>query len=186
MSMDKDPLTNFNTLTVTRLGHVSRWNIVNTSRQQSVAEHSAIVALLAMRLCEKLKLGTDIKRQCSEYALVHDMPEALTGDIPSPTKDEIDGLDELEHDLIGDGSGYTTRPIVMSIVSVCDLMEAYLFLAENGVGVHARTVADELRGHLLGLCARREANIPTLQATVQDMIYRETGEVQQVGDKYES
>lgn len=75
------------------LSHVPRWCITPVARQQSVAEHSfrvaAIIMELAERMCE-LGLGKQnslkFANECIRWAIVHDGPEAWTGDTPGPVK----------------------------------------------------------------------------------------------------
>lgn len=57
-----------------------RYIYTQSGRQESAAEHSWRLALLAFVLAQELKLKLDILR-ATEMALVHDLPEAITGDI---------------------------------------------------------------------------------------------------------
>lgn len=75
------------------LSHVPRWAITPIGRPQSVAEHSFRVAAIIMELAEQMcELGLgkqDITRftnECIRWAIVHDGPEAWTGDTPGPVK----------------------------------------------------------------------------------------------------
>lgn len=57
-----------------------RYIYTKSGRQESVAEHSWRLALMAFILAQELKLKINILR-ATEMALVHDLPEAITGDI---------------------------------------------------------------------------------------------------------
>lgn len=65
------------------LSNVYRWNNCYCSKPESVLEHSAFVAIYALRL--SIKHGVDPENIILK-ALVHDIDEAITGDIVTPTK----------------------------------------------------------------------------------------------------
>lgn len=58
-----------------------RHSWLSNCRQESVAEHSWRLALMAMRYASQLDKAVDVAK-CIKYALIHDLPEAITGDIP--------------------------------------------------------------------------------------------------------
>lgn len=70
-----------------RLSNIKRYSCYRVHKQQSPAEHSFNVAMIAMYIAD-----SDWKERKVNYdvllrkALLHDFPEGLTGDIPSPTK----------------------------------------------------------------------------------------------------
>jgi putative hydrolase of HD superfamily len=76
------------------LSNVYRWNNCYCSKQENVLEHSGFVSLYALRLGIKhdvLSAGLLIK------ALVHDLDEAITGDIVTPTKySSVDLLNQIK------------------------------------------------------------------------------------------
>lgn len=66
------------------LSYVPRWVIVPMLRQQTVSDHSWRVAMIALRMAVDLNVA-----DCHYYAvaaLLHDVHEAITGDIPSTNK----------------------------------------------------------------------------------------------------
>lgn len=71
---------------ILRLSYVPRWVIVPMMRQQSVAEHSWRVAVIAMELSGKLGWNYDEQCELATKATLHDWEEALTGDTPSTEK----------------------------------------------------------------------------------------------------
>lgn len=113
-----------------KLSHVPRWAIIDTMKEQSVADHSFRVAVLSTRIFSLLvsvkpkeMLDMVESHDLLEYALLHDIDEALTGDIPSTYKreDRCDpGFDE-DSDL------------VKAIVKVADNIEAIIFLKRYGI-----------------------------------------------------
>jgi len=56
--------------------------VANSSRQESVAEHSWMLCLLAMLLSDKLDKKVDLLK-VMKMATVHDLAESVTGDIPT-------------------------------------------------------------------------------------------------------
>lgn len=56
--------------------------LTNSSRQESVAEHTWMLCLLAMLLSDKLDKKADLLKVL-KMLLIHDLAESVTGDIPS-------------------------------------------------------------------------------------------------------
>lgn len=57
-----------------------RYSYLKTGRQESTAEHSWHLCLMVPVVVDFLKLNLDVNRALN-LALVHDLPEAITGDI---------------------------------------------------------------------------------------------------------
>lgn len=139
---------------------VDRWQIVRTHKKQSTAEHSFDVILIAYHFHEQLvktirdKVQADhvfgLKLQIMEFAMIHDLPEVITGDLPSPLKAIIDcaPIKELEGGLLGNFQiprmGEDDMGIVWGIVKAADFMADIMFLREDGFGQHAMFVLDRL------------------------------------------
>lgn len=64
-------------------GHVTRFHTRRVLRPQSVAAHSANVALLAMAFFGGVERT---RAEALAYALTHDLEERWTGDVPAPVK----------------------------------------------------------------------------------------------------
>jgi len=140
---------------VLRAGHIKRWNIINTTRQQTLAEHLFNVAMIADTLMNELG-QYEYRDIILAWALQHDIPEVVCGDTPTPTKRRIEemGFDmEIIYDEI-DPTYKATKETALEvgfgmswkIVKASDLIEAIHFLTENGVGIHAKNVANTLHG----------------------------------------
>lgn len=76
---------------VGRLKEIKRtgWKLSGIKNPESVAEHSFMLALIALVLAKPLKLNAE---KCISLALIHDLPEIITGDIAHsgfPSKKQI-------------------------------------------------------------------------------------------------
>lgn len=141
---------------IARSGHVTRWHSVRCARNQTLAEHHYLVAMIARELMTRLlggNLPAETRLQVLEYALIHDTPELIMGDLPSPLKRRIaeisgneDPLSRIEHEIAPD---ITERKFMLQgtalafIVKIADLLDACLFIREEGIGRHAAAVAEK-------------------------------------------
>lgn len=124
---------------------IMRWNMINTVRTQSVAEHQYNVCMIARAMCKKANIG-DIT--VTKAALEHDLDEVLFGDIPSPTKEmlktkgvDINKLTEMRTRVLS--------PIELFILKSADLVDGVMFLQDNAVGKRAKWVCEDLKGKLV-------------------------------------
>jgi putative hydrolase of HD superfamily len=69
-----------------------------SGRRESTADHSWRLCLLAMLLADDLE-GVDLVRLL-QLCLVHDLAEAVTGDVPAPFQAADDGRKERERDAL--------------------------------------------------------------------------------------
>lgn len=74
---------------LSRLKYIDRWSLMRNTERENVCEHSMQVASIAHALCviKNKKFGGDL--DCGKAAIIalyHDMPEILTGDMPTPVK----------------------------------------------------------------------------------------------------
>lgn len=149
-----------------RAGHVKRWHIINTGYAQSLAEHSFLVTVIAIELYNAM-IGLEGRGEGNKEMLVlimgalfHDMPEVRTGDIPTPGKQYIrdrmaDGVLEKGRDVFEDIDldlmpeipylGGQVPPALQDFIDMADLIEAAVWIEQNGVGHHSKIVADRIR-----------------------------------------
>lgn len=117
---------------ITAMQDVKRWHTRRTLREQSVAEHSHQVALLALYLAPDSTNNAD-RLQILELALVHDAHEVEFGDTPYPAKRllEADDLDIDAHCRLmfwGKVDPYDQVPShVRLLVDVADVLEAAIY-----------------------------------------------------------
>ena len=130
---------------IVRMSGIKRWHMIETSRTQTLAEHSANVALLAAYIAFTSPLNSfSSPYSIATMALMHDMPESFTGDIPSHSKRHLTGIDRLEEGVMP--SDFTLlRPAPTAndkmLLKMCDLADGIRFIRTHGVdatGAHAQ------------------------------------------------
>lgn len=124
------------------LNYVSRWQIIPTSVNQSVAAHSWGVALIALAFVARLKTTTTNARPDASKllaaALLHDIDEINTGDAPSSVsvaEVKARGTDEIS-------MGNLLR-LDLYLLKLADLTEAMWFAQAqiNNGGIQQLVVA---------------------------------------------
>lgn len=158
-----------------RACHVRRWHIVQTSREQTLAEHSFAVAVIAGSLAAAMRwnglLQESGKLKLLQWALAHDIIEVRTGDMPTPFKRDLEaiggkGIVEKAEDRVDADTMAAYRQVrgteVETIVKLADQIEAIFFLQDNGVGAHAKQVLDGLRAILSDMVNEAERQFPKL------------------------
>ena len=133
---------------------IKRWTIVRTIKEQSLAEHSFNVTMIARAICKEL--GVD-DTNVTKYALDHDLDEILTGDIPTPAKSRL----KINTTYEG-GSRSNCNSEEVSIVKLADMIEAIAFITDNQVGRHAHVVGNELMSRYQRRCDLISATNPKL------------------------
>lgn len=131
--------------TIMRIHSVKRWHMIDTTRQQTLAEHSANVALLAMMVAMNAPIGLfGDPHSVAAIALVHDIPEAFTGDVPTHTKKHLFGLEELEESVLHDNFKINATPNQLALIKICDLADGIRFIRLHGVDLTARHAREGL------------------------------------------
>lgn len=138
-----------------RSGHVKRWQIIRVAREQSLAEHLYRVYLISCEITDILRLDDETNAYVRKWALMHDLPEVVTGDVATPVKriltDVIDDYpSKIEYNIDLEYAYVHTKisesySIVLDVVKLADLLEAIIFLKTEGIGEHARKVENNLR-----------------------------------------
>lgn len=126
------------------LSHVPRWAICSHSKPQSVGDHSFRVAVIYMELL--LRMGRQSNTEGLIWALVHDGPEAWTGDIPGPYKSHAveSEVSPWWHDFVR-----RLSPDVKAVVKLADLIEGATYITKWGVGPHAAYAAQKVKREAL-------------------------------------
>ncbi len=119
--------------------HVKRWHMVRTKRSQTLAEHSASVASLALKVaCAWDQRAVDQNGYASvilDRGLCHDAHEVEYGDMPSPTLRSLPGLGERVQRLFWLRRGAewgSAGAFVDKCVDLADKLEAFQFYTLEG------------------------------------------------------
>lgn len=155
-----------------RTGHVKRWQIVRTAREQTLAEHLYRVWVITMHICEAIRTPNDINSVAAVWALIHDVPEVITGDIATPAKEAMRkalphddpvrnielSLSDTYRDAYHGAKAHISPewPSAYEIVKLADLIEAKCFLGCEMLGNHAKEVFD-------GMCEAVEQKFQELK-----------------------
>ena len=140
-----------------RSGHVTRWHMVRTQRQQTLAEHHYLVTMIARAMLQRIAIHevpqADLLALLN-YTLLHDTPELLLGDIPTPTKRKLvellggaDPLAELEIIVSPEyraAKEQINDTYLARVAKLADLADAIVFLSQEGMGSHASVVHQKL------------------------------------------
>ena len=131
------------------LGHLPRWSIIRTIRQQNVAEHTAMVMILVDRfnwfMFERDR-GIFERHDTSPAAILrgalyHDLTEVLSGDIANPAKQAMfsaPGAKAHYHAWEAERMkerfpwyDEETNPFARRVIGLMDMLEADIFLLEE-------------------------------------------------------
>ncbi|AFK50516.1 metal dependent phosphohydrolase [Thermogladius calderae 1633] len=136
---------------------------------EDVASHSYLVAVLALRIAHEARgCGGGIDEgKALTMALIHDLPEALTGDIPRPVKERLgDVVGRLEEEALGKlGFEYlkdlyaemeSATSVEAILVKIADDLATYLravsYLNNGFEGV--RDIVENTRSNVMSLVPR--------------------------------
>ena len=127
---------------VMRLSAVKRWHMIDTTRTQTLAEHTANVSLLAWLIAHTSPSILFDPASLLRGAMVHDLAEAFLGDIPTHSKPLIGkaAIDSAEATVL---PAVFKSPLVPGtpdyrLLKLCDLADGIRFIRLHGVDVTAR------------------------------------------------
>lgn len=119
-----------------KLSHVPRWGIIDKFKEQSVADHSYRVAIIAMELGEWLE-EKGVKQldwvRLYKEALLHDLHEHRSGDIPSNFKAHLRERVGLSMYRRLFPSVFTDHAYESAVVKIADLVESITWIERYGV-----------------------------------------------------
>jgi hypothetical protein len=125
---------------VMRLSAVKRWHMIDTFKTQTLAEHSANVAMLAYVIAKKAPgMFFGPASGVAAHALLHDIPEVFIGDIPTHSKRWLD------KDQMARAESAVTPHCLMTVplpaqkllIKICDLVDGIRFIRIHGVDMTA-------------------------------------------------
>lgn len=158
------------------LADVERWTTVRTLRPQSVAEHSWGVCVIVIELASRLGMS-DVLGGALLWAIAHDMPETLTGDIDGRFKrmypELSEGIKDAEcavfenYAKVEDAVSVPVR----CLVKVADQIEGIAFIWNWKLGIEAESIYQELRQILFA------KGVPALVVALKESVtYSNVGE----------
>jgi len=160
---------------IVRFAAVKRWHMVDATKTQSLAEHSANVALLAYyiaRTTPGMYFGP--AEVVATSALMHDLSEVFTGDIPTLTKQHIEGVKQLEEAVLPVEFKTEVEAAVHGLIKLCDLADGIRFICIYGIGRTAAWAANGLELQLATLVKRLEnqwSDIVLSHVVINVMLY---------------
>lgn len=131
---------------ILRAGSVKRWHIVETLREQRLAEHLFSVSVMAGEIARRMGLRPTHIHLVMIAAMFHDIDEVISGDPPTPTKERARNAGFEMNDLFKEYKIIDTKlmaqviPDIERIIKCADHLDTVFFLRENRVGRHAQQV----------------------------------------------
>jgi 5'-deoxynucleotidase YfbR-like HD superfamily hydrolase len=122
---------------ILRASGVNRWHIVRTVRDQSLAEHTFDVVMIARAIA---KIAGVDDYEIIKAALLHDLDEIVTGDIPTPTKDRARDNGWDLNDIYKGVTGRELSPDESLIIRLADKMADLHWLWLHALGPHSNKV----------------------------------------------
>lgn len=152
-------ILDFNVSEALRLSNIKRWGIIEMSREQSVAEHSYNVSLISLCVVNHIKGGQwehdseirNLRADTLEWAVVHDLPEVVTGDIPTPMKDHISMDYSQIFPIYSQMYSELFTSTAMVIVRLADLIDARQFAQKFCVDSRKEEIVSEISNKIKDL-----------------------------------
>ena len=72
-----------------RMKYINRWALMRNTQSENISEHSNDVAAIAhaIAVIKNVRFGGNVNAErAALFGLYHDMPEIITGDMPTPVK----------------------------------------------------------------------------------------------------
>lgn len=85
-----------------RLNTMTRWNKNHRHIKNTVSSHTFYVLVVSMIIATIDKVDEKIFFDIIMSSLLHDLPEAFTGDVITPTKRKVEGLENIITDIEND------------------------------------------------------------------------------------
>lgn len=176
-------IQNLHPYDILALGSVVRWHTLRTARAQTLAEHKARVALLAVWLGHRLpvgRFGAMDELELLRLALLHDAPETQFGDVPNPSKQALNLLETMDYDALVDGVFWQARgaanpmatgsDLVLKLLRVADVLEAACFYWQEGLTLARPNVPDLRTAIVTEALAAVYRELPELGAAVDEVL----------------
>lgn len=159
---------------VRALRHIRRFNFEYCNRYETVAEHSLFVSLLAMDAAHILNMDVGL---AVIAAMLHDAPEAVTGDIPFLVKRAISNAEEIDYRAAAELGIGPAVDEYQELVGYCDAMELAMYIQEEQASgnktldtIYAETLARLVRHTLWPLLSGWTMDILGVDGTDYDWV----------------
>lgn len=182
---------------ISRSGHVTRWHSVRTLRNQTLAEHHYMVSMFVNKMAKEIPVDpiSDSERLLLiEYAMWHDTPELLMGDLASPLKRRIEEISKAENPieiieneiapwLTNLKEKIKKKPELYIIFKLADMMDAIIFIFQEGVGEHSKAVRKNLEDSFLkkvisGEMIKPSYNWKIAESMLHDLLHATTNQLE--------
>ena len=175
-----------------RMKFIKRWQLMRSTRDENIMEHSHSVAVLthALVAIENGVFGGKIDAQKAVfYALYHEVSEVMTGDLPTPVKyfnngihGEYAKLEELAVEKMAEGLPDCMKrelyPFLQAdkscaeykFMKAADKLSAYLKCLDNEFVQAEKTICNALRElHMRSVDYFFEHFVPAFQLTLDEL-----------------
>lgn len=137
------------------MGSVTRWHTLRVARNQTIAEHSQRVAMMAVTLGQRMgyEFTERMELEVRRLAEWHDLHEVVFGDMPHTTKRWLLDAEALDFDLVAEAAFCAklgiespfahASHVAKALVRVADRLEGACFYWQEGL-----TMWDPEEGHL--------------------------------------
>lgn len=139
---------------VMKLQSIKRWGIIDMIRDQTVAEHSYNVTMICLMIINRIPMSSrhnNLKENIIDWALVHDLPEIVTGDIPTPFKKLVlSCVDQYENQMFMGFSSIkkSLSPLEKSITKIADLIDAIFFARKFCIDSKKEEIISDMKCYL--------------------------------------
>lgn len=136
---------------VMNLSNIKRWGIIDMSREQSVAEHSYNVTMISLYIIGNMDFEDPdgiLEYMTINWALVHDLPEIASGDIPTPMKAFLkDSIDQMEKEKYLNWYEFketVNGSLSQKIVKIADFVDAIQFAEKYCIDLRKDKIVGEM------------------------------------------
>lgn len=77
------------------MNSVHRQSTITTIKAENIAQHSFFVAFYAFKIAKNLNLNSELCGEITIEALIHDIAESSSSDVPSNVKYQVPGLKQM-------------------------------------------------------------------------------------------
>jgi 5'-deoxynucleotidase YfbR-like HD superfamily hydrolase len=153
-------ILDFSVREIMRLSNIKRWGIVEMARSQSVAEHSYNVAMISLAIASEIEVPwAEVSRsEILYWALLHDVPEVVTGDIPTSLKGYLD-VESMERELCPKYKSFEDSikgTLAKTVVKAADYIEALQFAEKFCVDSRKNEIIYDIQSNMVSFLDKKE------------------------------